>query len=377
MLRTYKIGAIIVLSMFVYVEFAQAKLIRSGGRGSLTLQTQNSYYFVEEKDLVEVLTTVDGVNFNTFIGMSNEAYENRFNNSRSIGGGATGITAVPTTGPSPDTNCNGSYDQSEADFIQDDIDFYGGVTGDYDEENLIAAEARLTALENGSPCAWEITEGDDFTAFGQFSMFFDNPLVNTFIAWNISGNGVNKTIGGTVNTDPNRTTPDGDIQVGNVVLDALWEDLDLLPGEYNVSVSASISSNAGTFFSEKKNLGNQGDLFGDPTQLKFKSEPNEAYFAWQEREWQAQEEGVAFNEPPPPEVFEGWVVENESEQVEEPDNYLFFSSTSSLLRGFSAEKLIVRARENQDPIAAASSPASGVFILMGVFVIWLRQRFNK
>lgn len=376
MLRKYQFGTIIVLSMFVYVDVALAGLIRSGGRGSLTLQTENPYYFVENKDLVEYRTTSNGVDFDVFTGMSESAFNNRFSNSRNIGGGSPGITAVPTTGPSSDTNCNGSYDQSQVDSIQDDIDFFGGSTGQYNEEELIKAENRLIALENGSPCAWQITEGDNFTAFGQFNMFFDTPLVDTSILWNISGNGVNKTLAGSVNTDPNRTTPDGDIRVGNVVLDALWENLNLLPGEYNLSVSASISSNAGTFFSERKNLGNEGDLFGNPTQLRFRSEFNEAHEDWEQRKSEAQEAGEAFNEPEPPTDIEGYVVEDDNRRVVDPSNSLFFRSTTSLLQGFSAETLIVKARENQDPIAV-TAPATGVFIMVGACMILLRRRFNK
>ncbi|AEP28273.1 hypothetical protein [Brumicola nitratireducens] len=376
MLRTYQFGTIIVLSMFVYVDVALAGLIRNGGRGSLTAQTENPYYFVENKDLIEYRTTSNGTDFDVFTGMSVSAFNNRGRNSNTIGGGSPGITAVPTNGPSPDTNCNGSYDQSEVDSIQDDIDFFGGSTGPFNEEELIKAENRLNDLENGSPCAWEITEGEDFTAFGQFNVFFDNPLVDTSILWNISGNGVNKTLAGSVNTDPNRTTPDGEIRFGNVVLDALWENLNLLPGEYNLSVSASISSNAGTFFSERKNLGNEGTQFSDPTQLRFRSEFNEAYFDWEQRKYEAEQAGEAFNEPEPPRYFEGYVVEDDSRRVVEPSSSLFFSSTTSLLQGFSAETLIVKARENQDPIAV-SAPASGVFIMVGAYMILLRQRFIK
>jgi hypothetical protein len=350
MSRLVQILALMFLLMFVFVEIAQAKLIRGGGRGSLTFQHETNYYFVENQNIVEL---------SSFTGMSQAAFDNRNTGfgvtTKTVGGGGSAISAVPTSGFSASDNCNNSYDSGEAAPVDD-------------------------------PCEWSITQGDDLTAFGSFSLFFDNPLIDHDIVWTISGNGVSKTINGRVNEGPAINTPDGVIGTGQVMLDALWSDLDLLPGIYDISVSAFISSSAGQFFREVNLLG-VGSTATPITLIK-EEEYNPAFdewtaareaweinvlFPWQDINNNPLPEPT-FDIPEPPLTLEAYIMDDDGIGYRAPSNSLAFDSRFSLLQNFGPEILRIEASSNNPPINTVNAPAVLTLVSLGGLFAFMRRR---
>nr|WP_136251100.1 hypothetical protein [Ningiella ruwaisensis] len=374
MTRLIYFSAVLFLSLFVFVEVATAKLIRGGGRGTISLQTEVPYYFVENDRVLQIEGSVNGRDFDTFTAMSEAAFLDRnagFGiSTRTIGGGSSGISAMPSFSGKPGStkanDCNGSYTPDDVREIEDEIEFLINTGGSAD--NISAAEGRLSALRTGTPCEWQLTQGDDFTAFGTFSMFFDNPLINTTIEWTISGNGIEKTLTGSINTDPDRVTEDGAIGVGEVVLDALWEDLDLLPGIYDISVSAMISSDAGMFFREQINTSSES--FIDPIDLQYLSGFNPEYDAWVARKEAAEKAGLPFDEPEPQQELDGYVMADDFSEYIAPSSSLFFNSTSFLLGDNPPEILRVLAR----PVEASAPASSALLVLLGALVYFRHKK---
>ncbi|MGQ8364545.1 hypothetical protein [Glaciecola sp. 1036] len=366
MTRLTTLLTLAVLSMFVFVEIASARLVRSSGRGSLTEQVETRYFFIEDADIVRFSDNT--------IGMSESAYLNRNTFSNIIGGAGLGISAVPTTGPTQDTNCNGSYDTSELEAAQDLIDYWSSIGTPEAIQNLALAEDALAELETGDPCVWEFAQNEDLLMFGPFSVFFDSPLIDTMITWEISGNGRNEILMGEVNDGGDITTPDGLISYGNVFLNTPQPALDL--GDYNVNVTAQISSNFGEFFFERTNTGT-GNSAEVVTLTRFE-EFNPAYDAWVDEyiEW---EETVyfpwldngeigpepVFTTPEPPMTIVGYRNESEFDYI--PTTETLFRSEDEILR--------ITAAAN-DP-NFVSAPVGTSLTLFGLGVLYMRRRMKS
>jgi hypothetical protein len=350
MSRLVQISALMFLLMFFFVEMAQAKLIRGGGRGSLTYQHETNYYFVENQNIVELSSVT---------GMTQAAFDNRNAGfgvtTKTVGGGGSAISAVPTSGFSASDNCNNSYDSGEAAPVDD-------------------------------PCEWSITQGDDLTAFGSFSLFFDNPLIDHDIVWTISGNGVSKTINGRVNQGPAINTPDGVIGTGQVMLDALWSDLDLLPGIYDISVSAMVSSNAGQFFREVNLLGSGSTA--TPITLTEIVEINPAHDEWIAAQavwlidvfdpWDKITNNPlpepTFDIPEPPLDLEAYIMADDNNVYRAPSNSLAVDSRFSLLQNFGPEILRIEASSINPPINSVNAPATLTLLSLGGLLVFMRRR---
>ena len=232
--RIISLFSLLFLTLFVFVELAEARLIRNSGRGVLSEQVQTNIIFVPQSDIVEF--------FDGTFGMSVDAYDNRFDFlTRTVGGGGNGISAVPTSPDTPDTDCNGSYFESDIEFLQEELDFLVGSGAD--EADIIAAEDAIDQVIEGTPCSWEFEQGEDLFAFGFFSVFFDIPEVTTTVTWRITGGGIDETIIGTASA-------------GRVELNAPAPN-NLAVGNYKLSVSALLSTpnNSGEFLLTQSNTG--------------------------------------------------------------------------------------------------------------------------
>jgi len=350
MSRLVQISALMFLLIFGFVEMAEAKLIRGGGRPTTTYQHETNYYFVENQNIVEL---------SSFTGMSQAAYDIRNSGfgvtTKTVGGGGSAISAVPTSGFSASDNCNNSYDFGEVAPVSE-------------------------------PCEWSISQGDNLTAFGSFSLFFDNPLIEHEIVWTISGNGFNKTINGSVNQGPAIDTPDGVIETGQVMLDALWSDLDLLPGIYDISVSALISSNAGQFFREVNLLGSGSTA--TPITLIEREENNPAFDEWAaaREAWEIevlfpwlddpdrQLPEPTFDLPEPPQTLVAYIMDDDDIGYRAPSNSMGFDSRFSLLQNFGSEILRIEASSNNPPINPVNAPAVLTLVSLGGLFAFMRRR---
>jgi hypothetical protein len=350
MSRLVQISALIFLLMFVFVEMAQAKLIRSPGKTKTTFQHETNYYFVENQNIVELSSVT---------GMSQAAFDNRNSGfgvtTKTVGGGGSAISAVPTSGFSASDNCNNSYDFGQVAPVSE-------------------------------PCEWSISQGDNLTAFGSFSLFFDNPLIDHDIVWTISGIGVTKTIGGRVNEGPAITTPDGVIGTGQVMLEALWSNLDLLPGIYDISVSALVSSSAGQFFREVNLLGN--GTTATPITLIREEEFNPAFDEWTaaREAWEIEVlfpwEDITnnplprptFDIPEPPLILEAYIMDDDGIGYRAPSNSLAVDSRFSLLQNFGPEILRIEASSSNPPINPVNAPATLTLVSLGGLLVFMRRR---
>ena len=229
------------------IDAVQAGLLRTSGRGTLSRNFQQAFYFVDNSDLNEVgIEAGDGFFFDP--GIVDSAI------FRGVGGGGRGIGAVPNA-------CIDGYTRDDVNAAIDDVVFeLNNLDFDADPDGAEARarelEDRLSQLEGpnpfpGEPCVWEFEEGESLFTFGFFSLFFDTPGVTYDVDWSISGNGVSALLDGAINEAGNLPTEDPEVTVnrGWVTLDAP-PPLGLTPGEYRISVSVRLLSDTGAFFWE-------------------------------------------------------------------------------------------------------------------------------
>ena len=362
--------ALLLLAQFLVVQVAEAGLIRSSGRGTLSSQVETHYYFVRNQDLVQFSDRSYGISTAAY----DAYYSSGFSFSNTIGGGGRGISAVPTSGPTA-TNCNGAYNQDQVDTIQDDIDYWASSSAPNAPDELARAENAFYTLINGSPCVWEFEQGQDIFAFGSFSMFFDTPLIDHRVLWEISGNGLNETLVGSVNEGGDIITPDGTISTGQVMVNAT-APANLLVGDYELTAVASLSSSAGKFFFERSNTGSGSSA--EVVTLGFYEEFNPAWdvwldafiewentvlFPWQDDPNRTGSEPV-FSLPEPPETISGYRSVNDRDEVKATETY--FRSRPEILR--------IIAPSNTDNPTAVNAPFTTVLLLLGFVGLCLRQR---
>ena len=97
MSKAQRVSLTLFLLSFLCVEYAQAGLVRSSGRGSLSRQFSETFYFFDNQ-------------FVNQVGIKPEVFPERFSNSitRGIGGGGNGVGATPDT-------CSFGYTQDQVD----------------------------------------------------------------------------------------------------------------------------------------------------------------------------------------------------------------------------------------------------------------------
>lgn len=236
MSRTIKLFAILFLSMFVFMEFAQAALIRSGGRASLSkVYEQKVYYIDNQYTNVAGITTEGYNNLSTF---SSKAY---------INGDFNPISAFPNN-----EGCTRGYANQDYLDAQNDRDTYGYVTSipeadkglyseyDADLDSYNRAIAFIQEVELNEPCIWQFEYGETISTEGLFQfVFLKNGLLDTDVNYDVSWaiNGLD--VGGSISL-----TNDS---YASLILN---EDIDLAPGDYNISVSVLVSSDLGKFYYE-------------------------------------------------------------------------------------------------------------------------------
>lgn len=225
------------LILYVVVSIAEARLIRTSGRGTFSGNFSEEFYYFDNSQLNQV-------------GIKEDAFFNRFTNNvvRAIGGGSAGIGAVPN-------DCIYGYTQDDIDFVDAEISFLqdqfnnGVITADEFDQQSQALQDSLT----GEPCVWEFEQGEDLFAFGFYSLFFGIPDIIYDVSWNIFGNGVDQTFDGDINPTE-FTTPEGTVREGWVTLNT---PINLAPGDYQIRVSSSIATPNGKIFWSSTEPGDQ------------------------------------------------------------------------------------------------------------------------
>jgi hypothetical protein len=227
-------SVLLLVFSFLCVEIAQARLLRTTGRGSLSRQFSETWYYVDN----EFITPFGDATFNPSFGSSS-------GNSKSVGGGGPGVNAVPSD------PCVASYAQQDVDFaiqdVNDNIDFLNNSFTDDDAANdLIQQEIDdlfddLAQLESNfpfgnDPCVWEFEQGEDLFTFGSFGPF-GNEDIGYDVQWRIVGDGVSETLAGAIQSGPNPV--DASVQPGWVTLNAP-APASLVPGDYGLFVSVSL-----------------------------------------------------------------------------------------------------------------------------------------
>jgi hypothetical protein len=228
-----------LLALFLFAQFAEAGLVRSGSRGDFSSNFSQAFYYVDNQYLNEV-----GIIDSAFDFDSPKAANSIF---RAVGGGGRGLGAVPN-------DCINGYTQGDLDNLEQEIDYLrtelseGRIT----EAEFDAAVAALEAAIYGEPCVWEFNQGDALSMFGFFSLFFDTPDISYNVRWLIDG----VLLPGDINTAGNLVTPDGTINNGWVTLNTP-PTMAFAPGDYMAYAAVDLSSSAGRFFMTSNRPGDE------------------------------------------------------------------------------------------------------------------------
>jgi hypothetical protein len=334
--RKIYIFTLLLLTQFLYVQIAEAGLVRSGGRGSLSRNFDQAFYYVDNQYLNEV-----GIMESAWIGASSNFI------SRAVGGGGRGLGSVPR-------ECIKGYVENDVLVKDEDIQF---LQDDFDNGTITQSElddgiARLEAGIAGEPCVWEFKQGEALSTFGFFNLYFGTPDVTYDVNWKIEGTETFD-LSGSVNTAGSLDTPDGIIPNGSVTLNTS-APVNLIPGDYLLYVSVSLSSTEGKFFWENGDGGNEVEI---------------ARICKENPEWVLYSNNPALHNDPnviEPEMDICGYNSVELFTTDVFDSPTFFSSEPERLR-------IVAA--NSNPITTpVNAPAPLGIFLLGLGTIMLRRR---
>lgn len=255
MSRKLTLSALLFLALFLFVQIADAALLRSSGRGSRSLNFSQHFYFVENQYLNNV-----GIKANTSDPLFSTP-DPSLSYYKRIGGGGRGVTAVPTALNAGDNSCVNGYTQDQVNDIDNDessaINAFNNApnVGDLTNAEYDAGIAKIQegfaqqrqTLTVGTPCVWEFEQGEALSMFGFFGLYFGDAPIDYLVNWYVDGEemtgDINKT-GGTL------ATPDGPIGAGWITLPETVPAFDLAPGDYNIHATVSLSSTQGRFFWE-------------------------------------------------------------------------------------------------------------------------------
>ena len=319
-----------LLALFLFAQFAEAALVRTGGRGDPSANFSQAFYYVDNQYLNEMGIIESAFDFNSPKAANSIV--------RAVGGGGRGLGAVPN-------DCIKGYTQDDVDNLELEIDYW---RTELSYERITEAEfdALVAALElaiYGEPCVWEFTQGDALSMFGFFSLYFDTPDVSYNVNWLIDG----VSLPGAINTAGNLITPDGTINNGWVTLNTP-PTMAFEPGDYMAYVSVGLSSSQGQFFWTSTQPGNE-IVFEQKCIVK----PNPDF------------------DPDNPDLGIDEFIEvcgytnvyrNDSE-VNNPT--MSFFSAGEILRILPA---------NDGPVAPVNAPASIALFLAGLFTMGLRRK---
>lgn len=219
-----------LLALFLFAQFAEAGIIRTSGRGDLSLNYSQAFYYVDNQYLNEVGIIASAFDFDSPKAANSIV--------RAVGGGGRGLGSVPN-------DCINGYTQDDLDNLEQEINF---LYQDFDnglitEDELNAGIAALEFAIYGEPCVWEFNQGDALSMFGFFSLYFDTPDVSYNVNWLIDG----VSLPGDINTAGEVITPDGTIEEGWVTLNTPPTSA-FAPGDYMAYVSVGLSASNGRFF---------------------------------------------------------------------------------------------------------------------------------
>lgn len=335
--RKIHIFSLLLLTQFLYVQFAEAGLVRSSGRGSLSRNFDQGFYYVDNQYLNEV-----GIIDSAWLDPSSSNII-----SRGVGGGGRGLGAVPN-------ECIKGYVENdifikdeEIQFLLDDFD-NGTITQSEMDDGIASLEAGIA----GEPCVWEFEQGEALSTFGFLSLYFGTPDVTYDVNWKILGNDTFDLFG-SVNTAGELNTPDGIIKNGSVTLSAP-SPINLTPGNYFVYVSVSLSSTEGKFFWENGEGGNEVEI---------------ARICKENPEW------ILYYEDPSL-VNDPNVIEPEMEICGYNSVEPFTSNVYDAPTSFSSEpeRLKILAASSNPNITPVNAPATLGILLLGLGTVVLRRR---
>lgn len=373
MSRILQLVTLMFLSMFVFVEVAQAGLIRNGGRGELSRVYKQTVYYVNDQfnnaggiddTLLDPPAFFGGGFTSQLAPQSAQAFINGDNNPISAFPGGEG--------------CTRGYEQQIVDDARERIDFLEGVGSNrtqFEEEELAEQLAFIALVEVNDPCKWQFEQGEAISVEGLFQFVFTGFLANEVdyaVNWEIDGVSHAGEIG----------LVDGQSFAG-VTLNKL---INLAPGEYDISASVRVTSDKGKFYYTTPESTN-----GEVTAVSFEANvcaanPNyispEAFEAtFRNANPAATDDNVsdAINDiyyadrniSDDTQCGYNSVVQDSFRGTLNPTVFNF-----NQLETFNTfkETLIITARGNNDPVVEASAPASIGTFLTGIFVLGLMRR---
>ncbi|MDX1536440.1 hypothetical protein [Arsukibacterium sp.] len=321
-----------LLVLFLFSQFAEAGLVRTGGRGDFSANFSQAFYYVDNQYLNEV-----GIIESAFDFDSPKAANSIV---RAVGGGGRGLGAVPN-------DCIKGYTQDDLDNLDQEINF---LYQDFDnglitEDELNVGIAALEFAIYGEPCVWEFNQGDALSMFGFFSLYFNTPDVSYNVRWLID----DVSLPGDINTAGDLVTPDGTINNGWVTLNTP-PTMAFAPGDYMAYVSVSLSSSAGRFFWTSNQPGDE-IVF----EQKCIEKPNPDF------DPDNPDAGI----DPFIEVCGYTNVDRNDSEVNNPP--LSFFSDGEMLR-------ILPAIDG--PVTPVNAPGSIALLVMGLFAMGLRRQFK-
>ncbi|MDT0596418.1 hypothetical protein [Glaciecola petra] len=236
MSRSYQLAALLFLSMFVFVEIAEARLIRGGGRAELSRVYEQTIYYVDNQynnaaGIIEDFGNSQVRFRDSLRDLSAKAFINGDNNPISAFPGGEG--------------CTRGYVAGEVQDARDRIGELEGIGNNRtpsEEAELATLLAFIAEVELSEPCKWEFDYGEAIDVEGLFQLAFLNQNgslatdVNYDVVWNINGEDHAGEIGLT-DSQPS-------------ALLSLNKLIDLNPGVYDISVSVGLSSDKGRFYYE-------------------------------------------------------------------------------------------------------------------------------
>ncbi len=374
MSRNLQLVTLMLLSMFVFVEVAQAELIRGGGRPSLSRVYEQTVYYVNDQ-----FNNAGGIDENlvapTAFGGSFMAQLTAKSAQAFINGDNNPISAFPSG-----EGCTRGYQQQTVTDARERIDLLEGIGSNrdqFEEEELAEQLAFIASVEVNDPCKWQFEQGEAISVEGLFQFVFTGFLANEVdyaVNWKIDG----------VSYAGEIALVDGQSFAG-ITLNKL---LNLTPGEYDISATVSVSSNKGRFYytTPESTNGEVREVRLDPGVCA--ANPNyiseEAFkVTFRAANPNATEDDVndAVNDIyyGDPNLFEDTqcgfnsVVQDFRSGTIDP-NVLDYRQIQTF-NTFN-ERLIITANANNDPVAQVSAPVSLGIFLGGVSVLGLMRRLK-
>jgi len=274
--------------MFVFIDVANAAVIRSGGgSSSLSRQFSSEWLYFNNSFLNEFGVASD---FNGNINLGNVGAR-----ASSFGEG-NDVRLFPNTKFGDGTQCyRDGVGVEELNAKREELDDLTNTVTSFldnddnpptvengDDPNFVRdynialdalneTQAFIDDATAEEPCKWQYTKGEELSIFGSFAWLFDGLEVSD-ISYGVNYEIAGKSLAGSI-AQTRTETPFGTKFPGSVGIDLAANALDeIAAGEYDISVRVSVSSNGnGQFF----RLSNGNEVDND---IKFVSNPADGTF---------------------------------------------------------------------------------------------------